>query len=79
MKKFFKIMLIVFSILIVILLCGYAYFMTQFPKKISAPDMKMSATPQMLERGKYLANGAAGCIDCHSKRDYSKLAGLLIN
>jgi len=52
--------------------------MVKYPNVGPAPDMKITATPQMLERGKYLANGFAGCIDCHSTRDFSELAGPLV-
>ncbi|MFD1141374.1 c-type cytochrome [Larkinella insperata] len=31
-----------------------------------------------LERGRYLANHVAVCMDCHSKRDYNRLAGPVI-
>ena len=33
---------------------------------------------QVLARGEYLANNVANCIDCHSKRDFSKFAGPVI-
>ncbi|MGA0555512.1 cytochrome C [Larkinella sp. VNQ87] len=31
-----------------------------------------------IERGRYLANHVAVCMDCHSKRDYNRLAGPLV-
>lgn len=33
---------------------------------------------KVLERGEYLANSVAGCIDCHSKRDLEKYSGPVI-
>jgi mono/diheme cytochrome c family protein len=33
---------------------------------------KFEATPQRLDRGKYLFNSVAGCIDCHSQHDVSQ-------
>lgn len=30
---------------------------------------------QVLERGQYLATHVAGCMDCHSKRDFTKFSG----
>lgn len=77
MKKFFKIAMYIFGGLFVLLVIGYAYLMTSFPKAEPAPDMKIVATPEMIEKGKYLANTFAGCIDCHSMRDYDKFAGPL--
>ena len=33
---------------------------------------------KVLERGEYLTNNVAGCIDCHSKRDFEKYSGPVI-
>jgi mono/diheme cytochrome c family protein len=33
---------------------------------------------QVVARGEYLANHVAGCMDCHSKRDFTKYAGPVI-
>jgi len=32
----------------------------------------------MVERGDYLVNHVAGCLDCHSKRDFKKFSGPVI-
>jgi hypothetical protein len=32
-------------------------------------DRKIEVTPERLERGKYLVNGIAGCLDCHSEHE----------
>lgn len=53
--------------------------MTKYPKDIAVKDIKINATPEMIERGKYLAGNFAGCIDCHSQRDYNKLSGPLVS
>lgn len=79
MKKFLKISGIIFAIILLLLFLGYGYIMTQYPKVTAAPDMKISATPQMIERGKYLANTFASCTDCHSVRDWNKLGGPLVD
>lgn len=78
MKKFLKIAGIVFGVILVLLFVGYAYITTKYPDVGPPPDIKISSTPEMIERGKYLANGFAGCIDCHSERNFDKLAGPLI-
>ncbi|MBK9404130.1 MAG: c-type cytochrome [Ignavibacteria bacterium] len=78
MKKFLKISGIIFAIILLLFFVGYTYIMTQYPKVPPAPDIKITSTPEMIERGKYLATGFAACIDCHSKRDFSKYAGPLI-
>jgi mono/diheme cytochrome c family protein len=47
----------------------------KFPVEIAAPDIKIEPTEQRLARGKYLFTNVAGCMDCHSKRDWTKLTG----
>ncbi|HEV7781054.1 MAG TPA: c-type cytochrome [Chitinophagaceae bacterium] len=45
-------------------------------KKSETPASGNSdSVKKALERGEYLANHVAGCVDCHSKRDFSKFAG----
>lgn len=72
MKKFFKVVLYLFLVVVVVLAGGYVYLISAFPKVSSATDLKIEATPERLERGKYLANSFAFCIDCHSSRDVNK-------
>lgn len=36
---------------------------------------QVQSTPAQVERGKYLANHVAVCMDCHSQRDWTKLTG----
>ena len=78
MRKFFKVSGIIFGVIFLLLIIGYAYLMTKYPKDIAVRDIKIDPTPEMIERGKYLANNFAGCIDCHSQRDYNKFAGPLV-
>lgn len=46
-----------------------------FPNVDPAPDLKVTATPERIERGSYLAHSVTLCIDCHSKRDWESYAG----
>lgn len=78
MKKFLKISGIIFSAILLFMFLGYSYLMTKYPKVPPAPDIKISSSPEMIERGRYLANSFAVCMDCHSKRDFSKFAGPLV-
>ncbi|MDZ4713039.1 MAG: hypothetical protein SGI89_12035 [bacterium] len=77
MRKFLKISVIIFSVIIVLLFVGYAYITIRYPDVPLAPDMKIISTPEMIERGKYLATGFASCIDCHSERNFSKFGSPL--
>ncbi|MBZ0204072.1 MAG: cytochrome C [Ignavibacteria bacterium] len=74
MKKFLKILFILFVVVIVLAGAGYTYLFVAFPKVSAAPDIKIDATPERIERGKFLSNSFAFCIDCHSDRDVNKFS-----
>ncbi len=74
MKKLFKILGILLIIVVLFAAGGFIYLQTAFPKVSAAPDIKIEPTPERIERGKYLANSFAFCIDCHSSRDANKFS-----
>lgn len=78
MRKFFKVAAIIFSVILVLMFVGYAYIMTSYPKSTAVKDIKINATPEIIAKGKYLANSFAGCMDCHSQRDYNKYGGPMV-
>lgn len=50
-----------------------------YQTRIGQPkDLSVSLTPERIERGKYLANHVAVCMDCHSQRDYTFFAGPIV-
>src|SRR5688572_14174513 len=60
---------------ILLLVAGLlTYLKTALPNVGPAPDLKVEKTTARIERGKYLANHVAVCIDCHSARDWSKFS-----
>jgi mono/diheme cytochrome c family protein len=67
---------IIASAAILLFVFAAAYF-TSCKEKKSEPQAnnKEDSLKKVVERGKYLANNVAGCIDCHSKRDFSKYSG----
>jgi mono/diheme cytochrome c family protein len=75
MKKSIKIAGIIVGGLAAAVILGVVYLMTAFPDVGPPQDLTVQATPEMVEHGKYLAHHVAGCIDCHSSRDWSKFAG----
>ncbi|QQS35624.1 MAG: c-type cytochrome [Ignavibacteriales bacterium] len=75
MKKFMKIVSIVVGVFVFLLIGGSVYFNSTFPKEVPVSNLKVELTPERIERGKYLANNVAMCIDCHSSRDFSKFSG----
>jgi len=72
MKKVLKIILLVVVLLILVVFGGsFLYLKLAFPKVGPATDLKIELTPDRIQRGEYLANHVAVCMDCHSERDWS--------
>jgi len=78
MKKLFKILGILLLVLLVAFAAFYIYMLNAFPKIAPAETMKIEATPQRLERGKYLVEHVAGCVGCHSQRNFGYFSGPLV-
>jgi hypothetical protein len=57
-------------IVVISLTIGWRPFMG--PKARPLTSRKFEATPQRLQRGRYLAVGLTGCSECHSQHDWSK-------
>ena len=72
MKRLIKIGSIIIGILVIIILSGSVYFNATYPKAVPVPEVKVEMTAERIERGKYLVNNVALCLDCHSTRDFSK-------
>jgi mono/diheme cytochrome c family protein len=56
----------------VYLLCAAAMLPACSPKFRTAPDVKAPEGAAVVARGKYLADNVLGCLECHSKRDWSQ-------
>lgn len=78
MSKFLKWLGVTIAVFVIIVLAGVGYLKFMLPDVGDAPDLKVEITPERVERGKYLANSVTVCMDCHSKRDWSKWAGPLM-
>lgn len=70
--KYIAYLVIAVALLIVIVI---SYVTMALPDVGKPEDIKVNAEAQKIERGKYLANHVVLCVDCHSKRDWSKFAG----
>ncbi len=69
MKTFFKWLGILLVLVAVVVTAGIVY-VTQFLPNIPVnAALKVEATPERIERGRYLANHVSVCMDCHSTRD----------
>lgn len=78
MKKAIK-ALAALALLLVLLLAGGALYLKFFMPNVGEPEnIQVDLTPARIERGKYLANHVALCMDCHSTRDWSKFSGPMV-
>ncbi len=73
--KTLKILAVLFFVLLFGIGLAGLYMKTALPDTGPAPDLTIDRTPARLERGKYLANHVAVCMDCHSTRDWSRFSG----
>lgn len=71
MKKFFKIVGYMFGGILLLLVAGFIYFNAKFPDVSKPQNIKVQITPERIKRGEYLVKHVAGCIDCHSERDWT--------
>jgi len=78
MKKALKITGIIVGVIVLGAAAMVVYLMTAFPKIAPAQSLTVEATPERITRGKYLAHHVAGCIDCHSVRDWTRFAGPIV-
>jgi len=70
-----KILLWLVIIIVIVVAVGIIYVRFALPNVGPAPDLNVELTPDRIARGEYLANHVTICIDCHSKRDWSRFSG----
>jgi mono/diheme cytochrome c family protein len=78
MNRYLKIFLMIVAIITFVLVVILSVLNFKYPAVGEAPQIKIELTPARIERGKYLANHVAVCVDCHSQRDWNRFAGPLI-
>jgi mono/diheme cytochrome c family protein len=71
MKKLF----VFTTILFVMVTAIYFVSCSNAKNEAQAPTANIDSVKQSVARGEYLALHVASCIDCHSKRDFSKFSG----
>ena len=66
------------GVLVCLAIVGGVYVLqTSFPDVGDAPQVQVEATPERIERGRYLAYHVSMCIDCHSERNWDYFAAPL--
>lgn len=77
-----RLLLILRTVLIVLLALvglGLAILYTVFPRARPASEISLERQPGSLERGRYLVEHVANCLDCHSERDWAYYGGPVIS
>ena len=77
MKKLLKYVGYILAIIVVAIAGLLAYVKIALPDVDEAENLRIDYTQERIERGRYLANTVTVCMDCHSKRDWSKFSGPL--
>ncbi len=78
MRIFLKAVIWIIVILFIVA-GGFLIYVNIFLPDVSkAPDIKIEATPDRLERGEYLTNHLMVCLSCHSPRDWTQYAAPVI-
>lgn len=75
MKSMLRILVILFTLLILVVCGAVAYVSLALPAIEAPKDLKVELTPDRVERGRYLANSVCLCMDCHAQREWEKFAG----
>ena len=78
MKKVWKVLLIIITVIVVAITGLIGYVKTALPDIASAEDLKIDYTQERIKRGDYLANHVTMCIDCHSERDFTTFGGPVV-
>lgn len=78
MRKWLVRLSVFIGIILIAIAAGLAYLLIHFPRVAPAADVHVQRTPQRIERGRYLANHVAVCIDCHSTRDWRFFSGPVV-
>jgi mono/diheme cytochrome c family protein len=78
MKMIFKGLLYLAIGVLIIIIGGVAYIALLLPNVGKPENMTVEKTAAIIERGKYLATSVTVCVDCHSKRDWTKYAGPIV-
>lgn len=79
MKKILKVIFIILGVTILAAAGILTYIKTALPKAEPAAELKIDYTAERIAHGKYLANSVMACVECHSKRDFTKFAAPVVD
>lgn len=78
MSRSFRVVSWILMVLLALLGAGIASVLIVFPRREPASDLSIDLTPDRVERGRYLVEHVANCLDCHSERDWDYYGGPVI-
>lgn len=70
-----KTLLALLALVVVIAAGGFAYLYWRRPAQVVPLEMRVSMAPDRIARGKYLFETIDDCGDCHTPRDFTRVAG----
>ena len=57
---------------------GLLFVLIRFPREIPVEDLVIEPSPERVERGRYLVNNVAFCMNCHAERDWGSMSGQIV-
>lgn len=63
------------SVVLLVLGGAWLWFVAKYPAVPAARELGVAATPDRVDRGRYLVTHVTVCVDCHSQRDWSRFSG----
>jgi mono/diheme cytochrome c family protein len=75
MRLLLKALGVLVVMVVVVAGAGLAYLFASYPSVPAAGPVTLPTSPDVIERGMYLSQHVAICVDCHSERDFTKFAG----
>jgi len=79
MKNSQKLTLYSVAVIILLIVIVISYITLALPNVGEPENIKVELSPTRVARGEYLVNHVALCVDCHSKRDWSKFAAPMLS
>ena len=78
MRRLFSILRWTLVGLALLVVAGLAILFLLFPRSSEPMKLSIERTPERIERGRYLVEHVANCLDCHSERDWSYYGGPVV-
>jgi mono/diheme cytochrome c family protein len=75
MRTLFKILIILVLIVVSCGAAGIGFLYARYPDVPEPENINVTATPEKIERGRYLSNHVSGCVVCHAERDMTRYSG----